>query len=256
MSRKTIIAATLAGALAFAPLVGCGAQSASEEPAEDTPTEQTDTPSEEAADEGATEQLAGGWAVNTEVTASLSDDEREIFSKATEEYVGADLEPVTVLATQVVAGTNYAYLCQSTIVTANPTTSWAIAVVYNDLEGNASITSVTDIDLTDIKVAKNASSDEVVGGWEVRDPSDVIALSPEASEAFGKASENYDGVSLTPIALLGTQVVAGTNYLVLCQGSTVTQNPKQELYVAWVYADLEGNAEFTEVELFDLLEYV
>ena len=47
---------------------------------------------------------------------------------------------------------------------------------------------------------------------------------------------------------MGTQVVAGTNYMFLCEGSKVVQNPKPELYVVKVYQDLNGNADFTYVE--------
>jgi hypothetical protein len=142
-------------------------------------------------------------------------------------------------------------------MTDDATTQWAIVVVYADLEGNASRTDVNYIDLANVKVASDAQdSSEFVGAWEVRDPGNAAVLAEDAHEAFAKASKNYDGVALTPMAQLGTQVVAGTNYLVLCEGAPVVQNAKPALYVAQVYADLEGNAEFTSVQPLDLLAYV
>ncbi len=257
MNQKTFAAIALAGTLALAPLLGCASQQAASEPAAEKTeqTEQVEPAPEEVPTEK--EQLAGGWTVTPETMASLSEEEQETFAKATAEYVGAKLEPVTVVATQLVAGTNYAYLCKVTPVTADPTAHWAIAVVYADLEGNASVTGVSDIDLADIKVASDAQdSSELVGAWEVREPSNAAVLAEDAHEAFAKASKNYDGVNLAPVAQLGTQVVAGTNYLVLCQGAPVIQNAKPTLYVAQVYADLEGNAEFTSVQPLDLLAYV
>lgn len=253
MKMKTIVAVTLAGMLALVPLVGCMGQSTSSE-ASDQKTEQAETtPQEESMDQ----KLVGGWTVSDGTAASLSEEEQEVFNKATAEYTGAKLEPVTVVATQLVAGTNYAYLCKVTPVVADPTPHWAIAVVYADLEGNASVTSVNDIDLVDIKTATDTKdTSEYVGAWEVRDPNNSVVLSEDANEAYSKAYENYDGVSLTPMAQLATQVVAGTNYLVLCQGAPVIQNPKQALYVVQVYADLEGNAEITSVVPLDLLAYV
>ena len=74
--------------------------------------------------------------------------------------------------------------------------------------------------------------------------------------AFDKAQQGYAGVGFTPIALLGTQVVAGTNYKFLCDGTAAVQNPAAELYVVTVYEDPSGNAEISSAEAFDLLYYI
>ena len=63
-------------------------------------------------------------------------------------------------------------------------------------------------------------------------------------------------VEINPLALLGTQVVSGTNYLILGTGHAVVQNPVTSLYVATVYEDLQGNCKCTDVSQFDLLAYV
>ena len=205
----------------------------------------------------ATATVAGGWTIpDVNDGAGLTDDDKATFEKALGAQAGMDFEPVAVLATQVVAGQNIAYLCKGTPTTQNPVTEWDVVVVYKDLQGEASITSVAPIDLTDIKTTNDSANSEAVGAWEVREATSGVAMTAEAAQAFSKASKEYDGVEINPLALLGTQVVAGTNYLILGTGHAVVQNPVTTLYVATVYEDLEGNAEFTDVSQFDLLAYI
>ena len=93
----------------------------------------------------------------------------------------------------------------------------------------------------------NSSAVPLAGGWHAADQAYGV-VPRDAQDAFDKALEGYAGVSLKPVAIMGTQVVAGTNYMFLCEGSKVVQNPKPELYVVKVYQDLNGNADFTYVE--------
>ena len=64
------------------------------------------------------------------------------------------------------------------------------------------------------------------------------------------------GVDYTPVALLATQVVSGTNYRLLCAGTPVTPNGVTELYVVDVYEDTSGKAEITDAQKVLLAEYV
>lgn len=252
MKAKTVVVCALTGVLALAPLTGCAGSQIASESASDQATEQTDEQSTEE-----TEAVVGGWAMNEKPAVVLSTEEQEIFAKASAGYTGVELEPVTVLATQLVSGTNYAYLCIATTETANPTTYWVLAVVYNNLEGNATVTSVKDIDLANTKVTENVQdTSKLVGAWEVAIPSNAIVLPEDVNQAFAEAAENYADVTLSPMALLGTQVVAGTNYKILCQGTANTEDSQAALYVVDLYVDLKGNAELTSVQVFDLLAYV
>lgn len=96
------------------------------------------------------EGLMGGWQDNAEQPNMLSDKEKEIFEKAFEGLVGVSYTPVATLATQVVAGTNYAFLATGTAVTANPVTHLYIVKVYADLQGNVELSNVCGIDLSEI----------------------------------------------------------------------------------------------------------
>ena len=201
--------------------------------------------------------LLGGWPVNDEITTPvLTEEAQKAFDAAIQEYTGMDLVPAALLATQVVAGTNYLYLCSGKAVVPDAEPGWYLVVVYQDLEGKAEITGVEELVLTDLKTTEEVADKDIVGGWTIQAPADAVTLPQDVAASFNKANENYVGVGLSPLALLATQVVAGTNYMILCHGTMVTADPVDAIYVATMYVDLEGNAELTDVQKLDLLAYL
>ncbi len=85
---------------------------------------------------------------------------------------------------------------------------------------------------------KPQQDNPVVGGWtQVEDKTVTEDLQKIFDQAMEKESENY-----TAIELLETQLVAGTNYKFLCE----TEDKKQ--VIVTIYADLQGNAEVTDIE--------
>ena len=100
--------------------------------------------------EGSTtpEGLMGGWQDTNNLPNMLTDEENAVFEKALEGLVGVGYTPVATLATQVVAGTNYAFLALGTTVTAEPVTHLYVINVYADLQGNATVNNICGIDLT------------------------------------------------------------------------------------------------------------
>lgn len=204
------------------------------------------------------ETLDGGWQTGEFVTDILTDEQRTMFEKVTETLTGAAYEPAAVLATQVVSGTNYAYLAQSTPSTEmeGNKTNWSIVVVYKDLKGKLEITSIKDIDLTKIAKLKEADK-KAVGAYQAnQDIVEAETLPDEAWDAFNNATSEYTGLGLTPIALLGSQVVSGMNYSVLCYGMTATEKPEVDLYVVEIYVNPDDEASITSVDVFDLNSYI
>ena len=92
-------------------LVGCNSK-------EDTPVVQEPEKQEEVV-EPAQEEIVGGY-VDVE-DGTLTDELKDIFNKALEGLTGATYEPIELVATQVVAGTNYKFLANGTKTT-NPIT--------------------------------------------------------------------------------------------------------------------------------------
>lgn len=91
-----------------------------------------------------------------------------------------------------------------------------------------------------------AGAEMMAGGWQ-NVPCEAATLPEEAQTAFDKALESLDGAVYTPVALLGTQVVAGTNYCILCQITPVVPDPAPTWALVYIYADLQGNAEIMNV---------
>lgn len=90
---------------------------------------------------------------------------------------------------------------------------------------------------------------ELVGGWSVTSSPEITQ---EAQGAFDKAMEGLLGVDYTPVALLGTQVVAGTNYCILCQATVVSPEAQPYYTLVYIYEALDGSAEVltvTDLEL-------
>ena len=88
-----------------------------------------------------------------------------------------------------------------------------------------------------------------VGGWTLTDDG---ALTQEAQSAFDKAMEGLVGVNYTPLALLGTQLVSGTNYSLLCEATVVYPDAQPYYAVVTLYQDLQGKAEVKNIVALDL----
>ena len=92
----------------------------------------------------------------------------------------------------------------------------------------------------------SASAEMMTGGWEIF-KAEAAPLTEEAQAVFDKATENLVGAEYTPVALFGTQLVAGTNYCILCQITRVVPDAVPVWALVYIYEDLQGNAKITNV---------
>jgi hypothetical protein len=88
---------------------------------------------------------AGVGGVEVNVTADLTAEDKAVFAKGKEGYVGASLEPVALLGKQVVRGLNYIFLVEMTPVVMNPVKTYAMVTV-NLFENVATITDIKAFD--------------------------------------------------------------------------------------------------------------
>ena len=88
------------------------------------------------------EGAVGAW--QEAETPVLTEEAKAAFQTATEGFVGVDYVPVALLSTQTVAGTNYRILCEATVVYPGAEMHYAVVSVYQSLDGNANILSVSD----------------------------------------------------------------------------------------------------------------
>ena len=93
------------------------------------------------------------------------------------------------------------------------------------------------------------AEEPAVGGWTLNESG---ALTAEATGAFEKAIEGLMGVNYTPVALLGTQLVSGTNYSILTEATVVYPDAQPYYALVTVYEDLQGKAEIRNIAVLDL----
>ena len=107
----------------------------------------------------AAEQLVGGWT-RPESTA-ISEEAKAVFEKGMEGFVGVDYHPVALLGTQVVAGRNYCFLCEATVVYPGAETGYALVYLYEDLKGNVEITDIVNLETDDAASAEESPSVQI-----------------------------------------------------------------------------------------------
>ena len=91
--------------------------------------------------------------------------------------------------------------------------------------------------------AKN-NSDTLVGAYNTNLVSFSLKNNPDAMNAFEAAFPNgYNYTHYEPIALLGTQVVSGTNYLYLCKSTWTDYQENVSFVLLQIYQDLSGKSQ-------------
>lgn len=94
---------------------------------------------------------------------------------------------------------------------------------------------------------EETKKESVTGGWKV--PSEFETYIPmDAADLFYKATID-ESEQVFPVALLGKQVVSGTNYMFLVQKD-------KEHYVYVIYENLEKETKIISKKKFDLTKYV
>lgn len=249
---KKIITAAMAMIMA-ASMTACGSVESSDSAnpganisAVTDPETAAETTTTEAIEEETMVHLAGGWSTVTgDTSLSANAAAKSAFDKAAETLCGMEYEPISVLATQVVAGTNYCILCRgkATVPDAQPVIQ--LVYIYEDLQGNAELTNTKTI----------IDSEMLDGGFAANDGDLAIERNEDVKVAFEKAVQMLTGAELEPEAYLGSQVVAGSNYLILCKQTASVSGAEPEFTLVTVYSDLDGNAEISEIEEIVFGEY-
>ena len=91
--------------------------------------------------------------------------------------------------------------------------------------------------------AKNNTDAPLVGAYNTNLISFSLKDNPDAMNAFAAAFPNgYNYTHYEPIALLGTQVVSGTNYLYLCKSTWTDYQENVSFVLLQIYQDLSGKS--------------
>ncbi|EGL36360.1 hypothetical protein [Oribacterium sp. oral taxon 108] len=115
-----------------------------------------------------------------------------------------------------------------------------------DTEKESSAPNPTEFGATaeEKEKAQNNSDAPLVGAYNTNLASFSMKDNPDAMSAFEAAFPNgYNYTHYEPIALLGTQVVSGTNYLYLCKSTWTDYQENVSFVLLQIYQDLSGKSE-------------
>ncbi len=96
------------------------------------------------------EPMVGGWSVAE--NNAVTEEQKVVFNKAIEKLMGVSYEPVAYLGSQLVAGTNHCFLCKATVIYPDAVPSYKLVYIYQDLQGDATVTQVADLDIASLSV--------------------------------------------------------------------------------------------------------
>jgi len=115
-----------------------------------------------------------------------------------------------------------------------------------DTEKENSAPNPTESGATTESEKKKAENnfDSLVGAYNTNLVSFSLKDNPDAMNAFEAAFPNgYNYTHYEPIALLGTQVVSGTNYLYLCKSTWTDYQENVSFVLLQIYQDLSGKSQ-------------
>lgn len=208
------------GMLCAASIMGCGAKANNTE-SQATTASQESTLTKEAEEISETNEstpITGGWAINNDFDGIDDANAMSAFEKATEDLDGYRYDVAAVLGSQIVAGTNYLYLCRAEMVVPDAKPEYVILKVYEDLEGNAEITG-------SLRLLEGKE------GWEYNDANPYMDENEEVKVAFDKALEGLTGVEYKPIAYIGYK---DNSYAVLTKITITSVEPLTSLSMVYI----------------------
>lgn len=200
------------------------------------------------------EKIENEWKFYMNENDLLFDENtQKIFDDGIKDYNNGELKPVALLGEQVVAGTNYMFLCESDI---DGNKTYKVVIIYKDLEGNSHITYVNDFDVKKyVNETVNMNKEILLGGWHTKIPGKINMLDEKIQSYFDKSIEQITDVTYYPIAVLAEQENTGFNYAILCYGKLSDQNATNGVFVLTLYVDKTSKPEIVSISAVDLKYY-
>ena len=177
--------------------------------------------------------MLGSWEINVAKNA-IPEKVATAIGELAENLVGAEYKPVAYLGSQQVNGINHAVLAEQTIITGKDTKN-VVVLIFNE--------KPSDMKVTLVNIERVIEQGGELGGIVVDVKSDIPT---EAKEVFDAAFNGFCGSNVEPFALLGTQVVNGTDYIFACEVTSVTKEPVKSVSVVTVNS-LSKNVKFDDL---------
>ncbi|MBR2526987.1 MAG: hypothetical protein IKE58_00720 [Blautia sp.] len=176
--------------------------------------------------------MLGGWKTTSDI--AINKEEKAIFDQAMKSFVGMDYEPLGLLATQLVSGQNYCFLCRGTIVYPEANPEYYFVYIYKDLKGNAEILEIKNIEFglsPDMDNPDSSKAAEDMKGIE-----DI----ENAEDVENDGSKNIYSITISPdtesYMIFKCPESAAAGETVRVEIADVTD--------AWIYASVNGDQDF------------
>ena len=171
--------------------------------------------------------VCGGWQlVGQPIGSGMPQKLATGWQVAMEGLVGAEYSPIFLVAQQLVNGINYLVIAEQTLITKDPV-KHIVGIIINvpfNMTGEGS------------KIVRIITKDEP----EV--PEDILAL-------FNSATSKLLGSEHSPILFLGSQIVSGTIFYIVCESKTVRPGaaPVANLCKLWLKPDGTTEVKFERI---------
>ena len=195
------------------------------------------------------EEKKDTWKINLDVEVqALDSDVKKVFEDAKKNY-NKNIDYVALLGTQVVAGTNYMFLCKDE-------TGFKVAIIYRNLEGTSQITNVVEFNPSKyINEKSSYTPEQLAGGWYTRIPEKMVTIDPTVEEYFDEASKELTGIDYYPIGVLAKKDKPSSSYAILCYGRGTYQEAIPGIYMINLIVDEKKGSEIVSITSINLADF-
>ena len=189
--------------------------------------------------------LEGAYNTNL-VSFSLKDnpDAMNAFEAAFPNgYNYTHYEPIALLGTQVVSGTNYIYLCKSTWTDYQENVSFVLLQIYQDLSGKSKVIGTAILFPTE-------ESEEDGEDYSYNTGSYLPENIPAIQNAFKEAVPDNENVSYIPLAYIGKHTQEGKpeEDVIFTAKKSKGKDAKTSYELFYIAKDKDGNAKLVKTE--------
>ena len=209
------------------------------------PTESGATKEKEQAENNSDAPLVGAYNTNL-VSFSLKDnpDAMNAFEAAFPNgYNYTHYEPIALLGTQVVSGTNYLYLCKSTWTDYQENVSFVLLQIYQDLSGKSEVMGSAILFPTEESREEGEDYIDNTGSYL---PENIPAI----QNAFKEAVPDNENVSYIPLAYIGKHSQEGKSEedVIFTAKKSKGKDAKTSYVLLYIAKDKNGKAKLVKTE--------
>ena len=209
------------------------------------PTESGATKEKEQAENNSDAPLVGAYNTNL-VSFSLKDnpDAMNAFEAAFPNgYNYTHYEPIALLGTQVVSGTNYLYLCKSTWTDYQENVSFVLLQIYQDLSGKSQVVGSAILFPTEESREEGEDYIDNTGSYL---PENIPAI----QNAFNEAVKDNENVSYIPLAYIGKHTQEGKpeEDVIFTAKKSKGKDVKANYELLYIGKDKDGKAKLVKTE--------